>query len=148
MERSGSQKFLKVISIIDIVIGVLAIIMSIVTITVGGAVGVVSDDVVASGEVTASDVAMASGAMSIIGVFALIVGALILVEGILGLRAANDPNKIMPVWVLSLIGLAGGGVGLVMTIAQSGNVLSSLFSLLGSCLMFWVANNIKHQAGK
>lgn len=148
MDRSGSQKFLKVISIIDIVMGAIIIIVSFAAIFMGGIAGIASPDLMASGELSASDAALASGAMSIIGVFGIVVGAVTVIEGVLGVRAANDPSKIMPVWILSIIGVAANAVSLIMAFAQHGNVVSGLLSLVVSGLMLWVANNIKVQAGK
>lgn len=148
MDRSGSQKFLKVISIIDIVMGAIVIVASFAAVFMGGVASMASPDLVASGELDASQAALASGAMSILGVFGIIVGAVTVVEGVLGVRAANDPSKIMPVWILSIIGLAANAVSLIMAFVQHGNILSALLSLVVSGLMFWVANNIKVQAGK
>ena len=57
----------------------------------------------------------------------------------------------MPVWVLSLIGLIGSVVGVVMSIANGSigaQAVNLIAMLAGSALMFWVANNIKKQAGK
>ncbi|MDO4806864.1 MAG: hypothetical protein Q4A07_06420 [Coriobacteriales bacterium] len=147
MDMSGSQKALKVISIIDIVFGVIAIIVSFIAIFMGGAIGIATSEV-ASAELSAEEMALASGAMSIIGVLGIIMGIVTLVEGILGLRASNDPSKIMPVWILALIGVAGNAVSLIMTLVQGGNIFSAILSLVVSGLMFWVANNIKVQAGK
>lgn len=148
MDRSGSQKFLKVISIIDIVMGAIVIVASFAAVFMGGVASMASPDLVASGELDASQAALASGAMSILGVFGIIVGAVTVVEGVLGVRAANDPSKIMPVWILSIIGLAANAVSLIMAFVQHGNILSALLSLVVSGLMLWVANNIKVQAGK
>ena len=67
------------------------------------------------------------------------------------MRAANDNQKIMPVWVLAIIGLVGAVITIVVALTDgsfSAGDTSSLGSLVGSGLMFWVANNIKKQAGK
>ena len=155
MEKSGSQKFLKVISIIDIVLGILALIAGIMTALLGGAAaaGVVSSgaDALATSEFTAEEVGVGIAAFSIIGVFTIVAGIITLLEGILGLRAANDPQKIMPVWVLAIIGLVCSVVSLIMTFVNQGgssDIISGIANVAGSCLMFWVANNIKVQAGK
>lgn len=83
----------------------------------------------------------------------MLVGGLIdIILGILGIRAANDNQKIMPVWWLALIALVLGVLGVILTLTQ-GNVSSStlssdLGSIVFSLLIFWIANNIKRQAGK
>ena len=150
MQRSGSQKFLLVISIIDIVVGAFALIGAILLIMGGGMVAA-DPTVLADSGLTADEAGIASGAFSFLGLVSLFTGAIGLLEGILGIRAANDNQKIMPVWVLSLIGLIGSVVGVVMSIANGSigaQAVNLIAMLAGSALMFWVANNIKRQAGK
>jgi hypothetical protein len=84
--------------------------------------------------------------IAVMGIFS---GVLSIVEGILGIRAANDMNKIMPVWILSIISLIGSVVTIIFSITQGtfgSNVWSYLLSLAASGAMFWIANNIKTQA--
>ena len=153
MERSGSQKFLLVISILDIIMGILILLGAILLLVAGvGSVAVSSDPAaMAEAGVTATEAAEAGGALGILGFFTLLSGGLCLLQGILGLRAANDNQKIMPVWVLAIIGLVGAVITIVVALTDgsfSAGDTSSLGSLVGSGLMFWVANNIKKQAGK
>ena len=152
MERSESQKIVRVLSIIDIVAAVLYMIMGIMVIAggalmLGASTGAAGAEVIAEGLTTADVGGMASFAG--IGVF--VAGAVELAVGLLGLRASNDASKIMPVWVLSLISLVGQVVGFIMGIVQGtamNGLLSSIVSLALAALMFWAANNVKAEAGK
>ena len=89
MQRSGSQKFLLVISIIDIVVGAFALIGAILLIMGGGMVAA-DPTVLADSGLTADEAGIASGAFSFLGLVSLFTGAIGLLEGILGIRAAND----------------------------------------------------------
>ena len=79
-------------------------------------------------------------------------GIIDIILGILGVRAANNNQKIMPVWWLSLIALILGIIGCIMGVAQGDITGSQIGSYAGSIavslLIFWIANNIKRQAGK
>ena len=151
MERSGSQKFLLVISIINIAFGIIGILGAIFLIMAGGLSGSVDAAELAESGITQQDIGMVGGIFSMLGLTAMFSSALGIIQGILGIRAANDNQKIMPVWVLALIGLVFGVIALVMTVVNGTfgtQGLSSIISLVISGLMFWVANNIKQQAGK
>ena len=72
-------------------------------------------------------------------------------EDIFGIRAANDNQKIMIVWVFALIGVILGVVGLVMGIVDGSfgqNAISTVVGLVIDVALFWIANNIKREAGK
>lgn len=145
MQRSGSQKVLKVISVIGIILGIISLIMALLLIVGGGLYA-------GSGEVVEGMTAAEAGSASIFGgLLMLLDGAVYLVEGILGLRAAKDNQKIMPVWYLATLGLALAVFSLVMGFfngMDSSQVASNIGSLVGSGLMFWIANNVKREAGK
>lgn len=150
MQRSGSQKALLVLSIIKIVVAILGILFGAVTFyTIGSAsVADLSSAAAETGISTESfvGIGLALG-------FVMLAGSLVdIIMGILGVRAANDCQKIMPVWWLALIALILGVLGIVMSVVQ-GNMSSSQLSsdcgsIIFSLLIFWVANNIKRQAGK
>ena len=74
-------------------------------------------------------------------------GALSLITGILGVRAAKDATKVTPVFVLSAISLAIVVVGLIGSIISGSFSASGLLELVAPGLMFWCANNVKKQAG-
>ena len=148
MDRSGSQKFLLVISILDVIFGVLAVIVSLMAIV--GA-GVLAGGVAVEAGLSVEEAGTAGGLMTTAGVIMLIAGAVSILTGVLGIRAANDNQKIMPVWVLALIQLIFGVVSVIMTFVQGGvfnDILTAVISLALAALMFWVANNIKQQAGR
>ena len=152
MERSGSQKFLLVISIINIVFAVLGILAGIMGVLGGAVFGAADPQEVAS---TVAETGVTQGEASglVVGVFLLVLlaSAVELVVGILGVRAANDNQKIMPVWVLAIIDVILYVVGLVIVIVNgdfSSQGVSYILSLAFAILLFWVANNIKQQAGK
>ena len=94
---------------------------------------------------TAGSLAIAFGAV------VLIIGIWNLLCGIFGLRAANDNQKIMIVWVFLLIAM------IIELIATAYAILTGFMdtsfwsvaaSLIWSVFMFWIANNIKQEAGK
>lgn len=146
MQRSGFQKALLVFSIIDIIGAAFAFIAAAMLI-VGGGLAATTEGPGVEG-MTAAE----TGAAGIlIGLAMLLMGVVCLIEGILGIRASKDAQKIMPVWVLSLIGLIGTIVSSVMSIANgsaASDIPSFLAGLISSAATFWIANSIKKQAGK
>ena len=140
--RSSSQKFLLVVSIIDIVGGAFVIIAGLMTGILGAGVGISG----AQAGLTSSQAATAAGGLTLITVLAFLSGGFDLVEGILGLRAANDNQKIMPVWILSIVSLVIIVIEIIMSLFQGGFSFTYILSLIISGLMFWIANNIKQEA--
>lgn len=149
MQRSGSQKALLVVSIIEIVCAVIVLILGIMTLA---GIGLVSTATLDTDPTTnAMAQATAGAAFSIASVVLLISGGWSLFCGIMGVRAANDNQKIMFVWVMSIISVVFAVISLIMSIANGtfgDNWLSQILSLGLQCLMFWVANNIKQEAGR
>ncbi len=147
MERSGSQKALLVLSIIELVGGALALIM--------GFLGIAGTSVVASDPslVAGSGVsqANATGILGIVSVVIVFSGIWSILCGIFGIRAANDNQKIMIVWVFCLIGVILAIVGIIMAVIN-GTFGTQVWSLSGSLIfsgiMFFIANNIKKEAGR
>jgi len=152
MQRSGSQKFLLVVSIISIVVAVLGIITGLLAM-VGGAMLGSLDPQEASEALNGTGMSQdQAGAMvGTVGIVLIVCYVVQLIVGILGVRAANDNQKIMPVWVLALVELILYCLSLVFTVVngdfgtQGATIIGSL---LVAVLMFWVANNIKKQAGR
>ena len=151
MQRSGSQKALLVISIITIIFAVIGLIVSVMAIAGGALFGTV-DPSQAAGALDgagATQGEVAAG-VTLFGLVLLIACIVELIEGILGIRAANDNQKIMPVWVLAIIGIVIScidGVALAIQGQLTENP-SIIASLIMSVWIFWIANNIKTQAGK
>ena len=147
MERSGSQKALLVISIIEIVFAVLALIAGLSAGLLGGLVGAGG----AESGLTAEEVATGTSSLAILSAIIVISAVWNLLCGIFGIRAANDNQKIMIVWVFALIGVILGVVGLVMGIVDGSfgqNAISTVVGLVIDVALFWIANNIKREAGK
>ncbi|MBE6466088.1 hypothetical protein [Denitrobacterium detoxificans] len=147
MERSGSQKVLLVLSIIEIVGAALSLITGILFFVGAGAV--LSDASVVAG--TGTTQGQAAGIFVILSCILIVEGIWSLLCGIFGIRAANDNQKIMIVWVFCLIGVIMAIIGIIAAIAngQFGNQVWSLIcSLAVSGIMFFIANNIKKEAGK
>lgn len=152
MQRSASQKVLLVISIIDI-IGAALMLLAGLAFMLGGAVIGAIDPTEASEALSGTGVTQGQiGIFVGVGGFVIIMAGVIeLVLGILGVRAANDNQKIMPVWIVSIISLAFGIIGLIAIIAGGAFAtqgVSGIVSLIISALMLWVANNIKKEAGR
>ena len=145
MQRSTSQKILKVISIISVVGAIISIIGAVLML----AGGILFAQSGAEGVVEGMTAAEAGASVAFAGFFTLVEGLICLLEGVLGLRAAKDSRKIMPVWIIAVIGLAAGIISLVMTVFRGGVDASQYGSLIGSvassALMFWLANNIRKQ---
>ena len=99
MSVQTSKSILKVLGIVDIILGVLVLLGSVLTLTGGGllASGAVPMDQVEAG-VSGTLVLVAGGAMLLMGCFSL-------TEGILARRAAKDPSKAQPALVFAVISL-------------------------------------------
>ena len=152
MQRSGSQKVLLVLSIINIVFAVLAILAG-VTFMLGGSLfgAVASSEAAAALSGTGITQGEAGAIVGIAGYVILFSGVIELILGILGVRAANDNQKIMPVWVLAIIQLVLCAISLITTITGGSfgtQGASSIISLVLAAIIMWLANNIKREAGK
>lgn len=148
MDKSGSQKFLKVISIIDIILGAGMVLLGIFAFVGGAAIGSMDAATLASEGIDADAQAISMAALSIAAVISIGYGAISIIEGILGVRAANDPSKIMPVWILAIIGLAGSVITVIMGLLNISGMtfqFSQLITVAINGFMFWIANNIKNQ---
>ncbi|MDO4502843.1 MAG: hypothetical protein Q4D06_06630 [Coriobacteriia bacterium] len=146
MEKSGPQKTLKVISIVLIVLAAIGLLMGLVAIAGGAMIGAAGS---VPGSTIDADQAMAAGvmtgAMGLVVIFANVVDLII---GILGLRGANDPSKIGPFYVMTIIGMVLTGLG-VLSALFSGSDLSTMASnVISLALIVWcfvLARNIKGQ---
>lgn len=151
MNRTGSQKALLVISILNIVSGALALLLVLFGTVLTVSVGTMNSAQLAEAGVDAASQGVATVLFAVLTFLGFVVGVLSIVEGILGIRAANDNQKIMPVWILAIIGLAISALSVIVGLFQRApmqDILTDLGTLIVSGLMFWIANNIKVQAGK
>ena len=135
--KTSSQKALKVLSIIGIVVGAIIAVFGIL-LTVG-ANGFAMSQASSSG----AGVAVLG---TIGGVVLIVAGAFDIVVGAFGVRGANDPSKIGVFWVLCIIGIVFNALGLIMEATSSGVSASSLIGTLFVVVLFILANNIKKQA--
>lgn len=148
MNRSSSQKALLVIAIINIVFGAFALIAGLMSGVLGVGVGILNSSDIASAGVTGNQQAAVTAGFSLLGIVGIVDGILTLVEGILGLRAANDNQKIMPVWILAIASLVISALNLISGLFSGKFSLSLIVSVIVAGLMFWIANNIKQEAGR
>lgn len=153
MQPSSSQKILKVLSIISIVTAVVAIIGAVILFASGVffAVADPADTAEAVAEMEIDQVE-AGTLVGAVGIITFIEGIISLVMGILGLRAAKDNQKIMPLWWLAVIGLAFDVIAVCTNLFNGGLASQSGLSAITSCAVsfaiFWLANTIKKEAGK
>ena len=141
-----------VISILNIIGAALGILMGFLMITGGALVGVVDSSEAASA-LAGSGLTQGelSGLASIAGIVMLVAGVIELILGILGVRAANDNQKIMPVWIVAIVELVLCIIGLIAMLVNgsfSTEGASTIVSLIFAGFTMWIANNIKVQAGK
>ena len=145
MERSGSQKALRIISIIGIIFGLLALAMAALMVFASGFVASVTDEAAVEGMSNTE----AGALVGFTGLITLVEALIAIIQGILGLRAAKDASKIKPVWILAIIGLVGSVIGAIMFFVNGGgdmsNITSYISSVVFAVIYFWIANNIKQQ---
>ena len=139
MQKTTSQKALKVISIIMIVFAALTLLLGIGGIVTGGALGILG----------AGSGALVGGVAAVAGFVILLGGAINLAIGIFGLRGANDPRKIGAFYVLAIIGLAFAVLSALGTFfggsADGGDIASALFGLVLPLVCVLLAYNIKKE---
>lgn len=151
MQPTSAQKGVKVLSILAIIFGILAILVGILAVA-GGAL--IAGDPEASADIAQStgiSPANAGLAASLGGVVIMIAAGLEVLMGILGLGAAKDNQRIMPVWVLALISLIMSVVSVIMNVlngVEASQMFSLVTGLVISALFFWFANTVKKEAGK
>ena len=137
-KMSGSQKFIYIVSILNIIGGAAYLLFGILA-ALG--VGITGTErlVQETGEQQA-------GAYAIIFIVILVaLGAFSLITGILGVRAAHDASKINPVFILAAISLIISVISLIMAITEKKFSATTLASVVGPALMLWCANNVKKQ---
>ncbi len=144
MEKTTSQKALKVLSIIMIVFAALAILMSLAAIIGGGAIGVMG-----AGSAEGSSAALVGGFAMILGFVLLFAACFDLVVGIFGVRGANNPSKIGVFFVLAIIDLIISVISALMTFfggsADMTEIISTIVGVIIPCVFVLLANNIKKE---
>ena len=139
MSVQSSKSLLKVLGIVDIVMGVLLLHFSTLALAGGGllASGIVPMDQVEAGAST-SLVLVAGGAMLLLGGFSL-------AEGILSRRAANDPSKAQPAFVCAIISLVLASVNLISAVVGGGSPVSAITSVVINVLLVMAANTLRKE---
>jgi hypothetical protein len=151
MEKSSSQKALKVISIINLVMGALIALLAILSFIGGSVLGSMTVSQIVNQGLYAKAQQVGTATFNMLGLILLIGGVISIIEGILGVRAANDPDKIMPVWILSIMSLTLSAATLIMSLFHMGGMtfdISQIVQLILDFLVFWIANNIRNQAAE
>ena len=137
-KMSGSQKFIYIISILNIIGGIAYLLFGILA-ALGVGIAGTEQLVRETGEQQA-------GAYAVIFIVLLLVfGAISLITGILGIRAAHDAKKINPVYILAAFSLIISVANLIVAILNQKFSASVLASVVGPALMFWCAANVKKQ---
>lgn len=135
---SNSQKFINVVSILNIIGGIAYLVIGL--LGAFGVGGVGTERLVEhTGEQTAGVAAW------LFIVIMILVGGFSLFTGILGTRAAHDASKIGPVFTLATISLIISVVNVVVSIIDKDFGLRAICSLVGPALMLWCAANVKKQ---
>lgn len=109
---SGSQKVIKFVSVLTIILAIIAIIGGI---ALGGFGGLVIGGATAGPNV-GQDVAFGGVYIMAAGIIVVVSGIIDIIVGILGIRGANDPNRIGAFRVFVVIGLIFAILDLVATL--------------------------------
>ena len=136
---SGSQKYIKIVSILNIIGGAFYVLIGILGFLGKALVGNEALIEQAGGD---SSAPMAANVFLIV---MIVIGLFSLVVGILGVRAANDPSKIGPVFTLAVVSLIISVVNLFVGIFGGNFSVYSLIECVPPALMTWCANNVKKQ---
>ena len=138
-KTSGSQKYIKIVSILNIIGGAFYILIAILGFLGKGVVGDEALIKEAGGDSTAP------AAVNVFLIVLIVIGLLSLIIGILGIRAANDPSKIGPVFTLAVVSLGISVINLFVGIIGGNFSVHSLIECIPPALMTWCANNVKKQ---
>ena len=140
---SGSQKALKVISIILIVWALLGLLLGI-FFAGGSLLPGISDQAV---DVGGGSINMAAAAM-IIGILAIFCSLVYLVVAILGLRGAKNPQKIGVFLVMCIIGLVLAIIAIALDIMNGVFDWTNLLDLVIIIVCTILAQNIRKQVAQ
>ena len=136
---SNSQKYIFVISILNIIGGVFYLIIGVLGF-MGKSIAGNEALIQQAGEESVPALVTAFIIMMILS------GAFSLLLGFLGIRAAKDASKIGPVYILALLSLIISVVNLFVGIFGGNFSIQSLIEIVPPALMFWCAGNVKKQA--
>ena len=136
---SNSQKFIFVISILNIIGGIFYLVI--------GVLGFMGKSI-AGNEALIQQAGEESAPALVTGfiIMIIITGALSIFLGFLGIRAAKDASKIGPVYIVAMLSLIISVVNLFVGIFGGNFSIQSLIEIVPPALMFWCAGNVKKQA--
>ena len=141
---TGSQKAIKIVSIIVIVISILSILAGLAS-CVGGFAGVAASE--GASQSDQEMLALGAGLLFVLGGTAIIGGLVDLVVGLLGLRGAKNPDKIMPFFVIAIIGLVFAILNLIGCFTSGqldvSTIVSTVVQLVLMALCVYLANNVR-----
>ncbi len=142
---SINRKILKVLSIISLVFSVLGVVLGALIVFLGFA----NPD----GALKAVSVASIGG-MTHAESLAVIIGAGVVLAlyfmweffvSLMGIRGANNPSKMGFVTVVAAISAAVGMIGLVLSFANNGSVVSSLVTAVFACAFLYVCYRVREE---
>ena len=142
---SASRKLLKIISLITILSGISYLVLGLLMAGLGLFGG--ADPIIATDHASLD----AQGAGTLLASIAGISAAAYLLLGFLGLRGANVPSKIGPVYALSIVGIAMAVVNVLYWAWQgfsnidAGSIINLVITAAESVLIFMLARNIKKE---
>ena len=142
---SASRKLLKVISMITILSGISYLLVGLLMAGLGLFGG--TEPIIATEHASLD----AQGAGMLLAGVAGVSAVVYLLLGFLGLRGANVPSKIGPVYALSIVGIAMAVLNVLYWAWQGfstidlGSIGNLLFSAAESVLIFVLARNIKKE---
>ena len=135
---SNSQKYIKIVSILNVISGAAYVLFALLAVLGVGLAG----DAMSQMDGAPSKAAI----VAFIGTL-LVSGAITLISGILGLRAAKDASKIKPVFTLSLIGFVITLLNVVLGAIGNNLDIGQIMELVAPALMLWCSYNVKKEAG-
>lgn len=147
MQRSGSQKALLVFSVIEIACAAFLLVGGVMAAAGAGVIG--SDALL--GELTLRRQGEGAILFAAAAIVLVVLGVWSLLCGIFGIRAANDSRKIVIVWVFLLIGLLLDVAAVTWSVVDGSfgqSPASLVLSLVLDIVLFWIADNMKREAGK
>lgn len=148
MNMDTSKKILNIAAVINFISGIPTVILGVI-----GLMGtqILMNDPKATEELGTQLGEMAPAAPTLMyAVFGIMIlsGVLTIVEGILNMRAVRDPEKIMPVWYLSIVLLVLNITGVISSAMSNSLGINAIVNLVMAGTVFYAANSIKEQLGK
>ena len=143
MERTGSQKLLKGLSIFNIATATPMALISGAMIVGGNALAkgmnAVSLEEVAGMPMPAEQ---AGGFVVIVGIAMLLACVFEIISSIFGMRAADNSDEIKPAWILAAFGLVGTVATGIASATHGGMTIGLIVCIAVAALYFWSANNV------